>query len=335
MACETSNKMEFKKFQSEFNLIGQVVESEQFFKMGMVDIYDSLLIITNPPENPRIIHIFNKNSHEFIGSAGKIGKGPSEINVPGLSCIDKVNGNIWIRDMGLQKMFKFPIAAILSNPNFMPTESVAIPDGKFFISFRTTPQGNFSFSNPDQKIFISFFNTNGKWLKDKDIPDKLQENGKVDEKNRMYSANYLYTEHPDGDKWIIAYRFKDILAVIDSMGELKWKIQGPDRINQVPNIDNQSIRSTYEQIVCNGKFIFGLYSGLKKIESKDGEIFYNYPRKIHVFDLNGNPFALINLTHSVVWFDYDYEFNRIVTFSPETGGVVYYALPETLKIINK
>lgn len=327
-SCKRDHVVEFSSFPESYELKGTKVKDTLYFKGGAVDIYDSLLIISSTPEKAECIHLFNKNSFKHILSTGRIGGGPGEITNMGLGCIDKSNGVIWYRDLGRKILWEFKIDEVLAQSNFLPINSLPLPKNKFFIWFFPEKNNMFSFANPDQDILISFFNHQGELVDSLDIPDRLNVYDKLNENTRMYTATYLYRAHPVKKQYAIAYRMADVVAIIDPQGHIISKAWGPGKILENPKYGESNYIETNEHIVVSDKLIYCLYLGVKSLEMKGGEIFVNHPKKLHIYDWKGEPVAKIDLEYSATTFDIDFENNRIITFSPETGGIVYYNLPQ-------
>ena len=53
-------RIKFKDFQNQFQLKGNTVEMPIFFKNGLLEIYDSLIIISITDGNLKCIHLFDK-----------------------------------------------------------------------------------------------------------------------------------------------------------------------------------------------------------------------------------------------------------------------------------
>jgi hypothetical protein len=327
-SCKRDQTIEFSSFPKTFELKGTKVKDELYFKGGAVDIFDSLLIISSTPEKTECIHLFNKNSFKHILSTGRIGGGPGEITNMGLGCIDKTKGIIWYRDLGRKILWEFKIEEVLSKPDFLPVNYLPLPKEKFFIQFFPEENNLFSYANPDQDVLISFFNHKGELLDSLNIPDQLNVYDKLNEDTRMYTSTYLYRKHPLKKLYVIAYRMADVVAVISSQGHIISKTLGPGKVMENPRYGENNYVETNEHIVVSDKLIYCLYLGVKNLEMTEGEISVNHPKELHIYDWKGEPVAKIDLEYSATTFDIDFEKNRMITFSPETGGIVYYNLSQ-------
>ena len=327
-SCKKNIGKSFNKFPVSYTLKGKKADDNFIFKTGLVDVYDSLLIITSTPQTTQCIHVYNKNTFQHMISTGDIGKGPSEIINPGLGCVDKQNGIIWYRDMGRQKIWKYEIVKMLTEKNHKPVQFIPLPPGHFFIQFESSAMNTISFANTDENILISYFNQKGEIIDSLNVEDKICLYGRTTEDSRKFILNYFYTDHPFKKLHAIAYRFADVFAIVGQKGNVISIVRGPDHFQQNPDYNKLDQTIAYSGIYSNEKFIYCLYSGKKRMEEKDGEMVVNQEKTLHVFNWNGEPVASVNLEYSAMSFDIDEQNNRLVTFAAETGGIVYYQLPK-------
>jgi hypothetical protein len=327
-SCQQNKQIKFTSFSESYELRGVKVEDSILFQTGIIDIYDSLLILNSTAGMEKCIHIFNKNSFKYILSTGNTGRGPHEIQIMGLGTIDKSKEIIWYRDLGKMVLWEFKINEVLMNPTYFPENFVALPEDKFFIHYLPELNNLFSFADPDQKILISFFNHKGEVIDSLNIPNRLNIYKKLDENTRKHTSTYLYQRHPSKEQYVIAYRMADVIAIIDSRGHVISKSWGPGKILEKPKFGETNYLQTYKYLKVSDRYIYGLYLGLKRFEKKENELLPSYPKIMHIFDWKGQPVAKINLEYPASTFDIDIEKNRIITFSPVTGGFIYYDLPK-------
>ncbi|NLO69531.1 MAG: hypothetical protein GX102_00975 [Porphyromonadaceae bacterium] len=326
-SCKQNKQIEFTAFPESYKLKGIKVENELLFKTGIIDVCDSFLILNSAAEMEKCIYVFNKNTFKYVLSTGNVGRGPHEIANMGLGVADKSKGIIWYRDLGKMVIWEFNIQKALLNPVYFPETFVPLPEDKFFIQFFSEPNNLFSFADPDQEILISFFNHKGEVIDSLAIPDYLNIYKKINENTRKHTSTYLYLRHPQKEQYVIAYRMADVVAIIDSRGNIISKVRGPGKILEIPKYDENYFQ-TNKYLAVSDQYIYSLYLGKKQFEMKNKEMNINYPQKLHVFNWKGQPVAKIDLEYPATTFDVDIEKNRIITFSPVTGGFIYYNLPE-------
>src|SRR5690606_30981730 len=115
-----------------------IVDIKTEILLGSSHLYitDSFLIVAEiSPKNDKCIHLFNKNSFEYLSSTGIIGRGPGEITNLGRIGIDENNKILWVVDHGKKVMHKFPLDSILANNNFKPTTYLEMDDELLLVDF--------------------------------------------------------------------------------------------------------------------------------------------------------------------------------------------------------
>ena len=324
VSCGTrGEKKTHSYFGSVYNLEGRNAGITEHYKSCRIRVYDSLYILIDTPDDSHQIHIYNKD-FQYILSSGRTGRGPGEIVNPLFGPLNIDDGIIWYLDMGRRELLKFPVDSILSNPGFLPHESVPVPQD-IFVMVQYTPfkDGLISFSDIYSRNFlISFFNREGDIIDSLGIK-KREEFDNLNISRDQFIVPYLYDMHPDGELYAIAYQFSDIISVVDSKGEIVAFSRGPDGIDQAPDQAVNPEITTYADLRCDENYIYALYRGKEHDEEKSSGI-------LHVFDWIGNPVAKINLDQPVHSFTIDNHLGRIVTFSPVSGDIVYYDLPSKL-----
>lgn len=330
--CNDSGIDKFDEFSEIYNLTGTEVNDGIALSMGQIDIFDSLLIVTGTQKNLNCIHFFNKNSLEYISSTGARGNGPGEISNPANCAIDKSKGEIWYRDYGKKCIWRFSIKEALNKENYLPRYSIPMSEENFFIFFKFENDSLFSFSNSDQNKLISFFNQNGEVVDSLTIPNTIKfYKSEIPEFTRMTNTIYFYEKDEYNQNYIVAYRYSNLLAKIsiDKRRKTELKIDNnewadlPDNSNKFLAIANSCLKINHSNIYC-------LYSGKPLMSREDISFQMNYPQTINVFDSNLNTLAQFQLDHSAIWFEIDTDNNRIVTYSPDTGGLVFYNMPKNL-----
>lgn len=333
--CNDSGIDKFDEFSAIYNLTGTEVNDGIALSMGQIDIFDSLLIVTGTQKNLNCIHFFNKNSLEYISSTGARGNGPGEISNPAYCAIDKNKGEIWYRDYGKKCIWRFSIKEALNKENYLPGYSIPMPEENFFIFFKFENDSLFSFGNMDQNKLISFFDHNGKVIDSLTIPNTINfYKSEIPEFTRMVNTIYFYEKDEFNQNYIFAYRYSNLLAKIsiDKRRKTELKIDNnewadlPDNSNKYRAVANDCLKLNHSKIYC-------LYSGKPQMNKEVINFQMNYPQTINVYDSNLNSLAQFQLDHSAIWFEIDRDNNRIVTYSPDTGGLVFYNMPKNL--INK
>ncbi|MGC9342344.1 MAG: BF3164 family lipoprotein [Bacteroidales bacterium] len=326
-SCNINDKstIEFKSFPKKYNLNGLIVETEEKYKGGYVETFDSLLILTNTPNNKCQIHIFNKNTFEYISHGGITGRGPGELANALLGVLDTGENCIWIPDYASKKISKFEIDSIINNNAYLPESRIPLPENLILIFY--LPLGNrlFSASSFEPGKLIIFFNYEGKIIDSLAIEDKInlyESEGFQSSPNRIINY-YTYTIHPDFKKIALAYSYSDHMIVINTKGDIINKTYGPNKIFQFPNPGNPDRITTNSFIKSNEDMIFCLYNGKRKFDVETNLI-PTFGNHIHIYDWDGHPIADLELQFDAMSFALDFTSNRIITYSPEANTFVCY-----------
>jgi hypothetical protein len=329
VSCNENTKQKtFNQFPEEYSLKPHFTELEEPYIHGSFLIYDSLYLLTNTPENPYQIHIYN-HDFKYLGSGGRVGNGPGEIVNPFLPRIDQKTGVLWFADMGRRALMKFPVDSLIKNLQFLPTETVPIPEDLWIITrFDPLPNGLFRFADyqsPD--ALIACFDSIGKRLDSLAISRNPLLNNLQSRNEQNFMPTYMYEFHPKQNLFALAYVYSDVLAILNSDGEIITHIQGPDGINQVPDITIQDQINCYAHIQADDRYIYALYNGKPSFDNQQK---LNIPDRIFVFDWDGKPVASLLLEHPIPQFTIDKVKNRFIAMSLTSGDVVIYDIPEEL-----
>ena len=326
VSCGTrGEKISFTDFEHEYELKAEYAGIEENYRYSIIHPYDSLYILTNNPMDTHQIHLYDEN-FEYLISSGITGKGPGEIINPFWAALDDKNGIIWFLDMGRREFLKYPVDHIINDPGFIPSESIPLPDDvSMIVDYKPHGKDLFSFADIDSDdVLISFFNNEGKIIESLTRSEELDN---LIDINETYPPvpTYIYEKHPVKDLYVVAYRFSDIIAIIDREGNVIASVQGPDMINQVPDGSNDRQKRTYSFIRCNENYIFAHYLGGYQL---DEDMNYFYPKYIHVFDWEANPVARLILDDQLSSFTIDNKEMRIMGFSHTRGDILFYYLPD-------
>lgn len=325
---DDNNQKKFSSFPVEYILKPHFVELEENYVHGGFSVYDTLYLLTNTPGNPLQIHVYNE-TFAFIGSSGRVGKGPGEIINPFMTRIDQQAGILWFADMGRQELLKFPIDSLVNNPQFLPHESVPIPKDLWIITrYDPLPENLFRFADyQSSDALISFFNSSGQRVDSLKITRNALLSNLENNPEQAFMPTYMYEYHPEKDLFALGYRYSDILAIIKTDGEVVTLVQGPDGVDQIPDIADENQIRCFAHIQVDENYIYMLYSGESAFDAQQN---LNIPNQIFVFDWEGKPVASLKLEHPIPQFTLDPLNNRFIAMSLTTGDVVVYDIPDEL-----
>lgn len=329
VACSKKENKHFSRFPKLYQLKGKKVETKIPFKFGTFYLYDSLIIVSNTFDTKKFIHIYDRSDYKYLSSSATIGRGPGEISNPFQAILDAKNKSIWCMDFGKRKLLKFPIDSILMNPDYVPVTSVQLPTEKrLIISYQKYDNKIFSFLNNEPDALISFFNNKGDILDSLSIPDNIGYYKNPKELRRSNTVLYLYGVHPSKEKIVLAFRFSDIIKIIDRNGNVIESEQGPDNINEDPLAPLDESTLAYFEMRTDKNYIYGLYQGIKRVIKENGRLISTFPHRLFIFDWDLKPVASIVLEYSASSFLIDKLNHHIITYSPDFGGLIIYSLPD-------
>jgi hypothetical protein len=331
LSCgEENSSKTFNRFPLNYILQPEFIALEENYVHGSVLVYDTLYFLTNTPNDTFQIHIYNK-SFSYLGSGGRIGNGPGEIINPFLTRIDQKSGTLWFADMGRQELLKFPIDTLVKNYRFSPNESVPIPDDLWIlISYDPLDENLFRFEDyQTSSALISFFNDRGERIDSLKVTRNPMLENLESKQDQSYLPTFMCEFHPEKDLIALGYRFSDILAILNTDGEILFIVQGPDDINQLPDLSDDNQINCYAHIQVDENYIYMLYNGKPSFDAQQN---LNVPDRIFVFNWEGKPVASFMLEHPIPQFTLDKVNKRLVAMSITTGDVVFYDIPDELYI---
>ncbi|MGE0077539.1 MAG: hypothetical protein AB7S48_06740 [Bacteroidales bacterium] len=312
IGCTKSTKTE--QYQKDRNNTADIsnqitdIKTNLMFGKSWLYIVDSFLVIEEQkPIGDKGIHLFNKNTFEYITSTGIIGKGPREVTRQGRIAVDHKNKIMWVDDHGKKVRWKFPLDSILNNNYFMPTINADIPI-KFFLE-------EYGFMNDSIVVGKAWDIVNSSTFDNK--------MAKLDfTKNITTAFGYM---HPNatGEKskfsfklslkdsiYINGYLTSDLMTICDLNGNLIRNIYGPDW-----STPNEEWRDYFTGIDIINKHIIASFVGKDRFYyDKNSRLKYNWPTRFMVFDLNGNYEATLETGCTIIDFCVDEENGRVIAY---------------------
>jgi hypothetical protein len=332
-SCNPGNEIRIEDFPVTLEMSGiEVKMSKPYMFVDMV-LADSFLILSPVFQDNHQIHIYNKESFELIKTAGVVGRGPGEVINPGLCYVNDSTMMVWLTDMGRRSVLGFSIRDIIENDFSGFNTTVLLPESIFVIArFQAHHDTIFSYADAARpEYLISFFDT-AQTLRDSlSVPDQLDlyQSGEVAPDRRMIQFNYFYSFNKKGDRIAVAYRYSDVITILDKRGKILKKVTGPDFIEQIPGESDKEVL-TYQCLCTDDRYIWAAYKNKPRFDEETNSI-PQFAATIHVFDWNGKPIARLVTDHPVSSVVVDRDNGRIVTFCPGTSGFVWYEIPEILR----
>jgi len=329
--CNNSNtEKQISDFPSKVSLKGikpNFINSDGINPSNM-NIYDSLIIVgsTYKKNGDNYIHIINNNTFQTITSAGRLGKGPSELTNPIRLTVNKSKGLLNVWDDAKRKIFVYNIDSMLNNPDSNPVNEIKITSEHGTI-YEMIAWDDTIVTGGKGSALLHFIDANGRIKKiglEHVTQDQISDRAFSKTLRKKMSVNETYK------KLILGYRYYDRISLMNDKGEIEWSITGPDNIK--PNFRGLSPYNSkvgYSSTTSFDKYILGLYSG-KEIGSYNqrGKFIPNYANEIHVLSLKGMLLGKFYLDREITSIEYDKNKNKLIALESGSGNpFVIYDLP--------
>lgn len=310
-------------------LQGQVINLDQGFKLGpltdFIKINDRIYFFEQKINNDCFGALVDLQDGIVLHKIGSIGKGPFEI----VSLFDfyKLRDSLYFFDYISQKLVVTQVEAILDTsfhishensreyrlkPSF-PVDILMFIDNKWVTK-------NYNFSKPDSSLVeVAPYS-----LKPKKYFGKLPEYEETqgDDRRLKLVENLVNASvRPDGKKFVIAYKFSDLIEIFNADGNIQKSIIGPR--NYAPILSESTIRRfdaipivnktwhSYSKVIATDSCFYVGYIGKKEppLSVYDGMDYikeeYNTSSfsRIFKYDWDGNLMANYKLDKSISYFE--------------------------------
>ncbi len=313
-ACQNTEEGDTEKYQSKRNNIinvkDQINDIELAFPLSAAvsfNINDNYLLVNDHSSaKDKGIHIFNKNTFEYITSAGIRGKGPGEISRYGYMGVDHKCEYFWLEDFGKSLMYKFYLDSLLQNENYKPTESFKLIDTLFLAS-------NFEMLNDSTALIMaiqpSSLSTFSMTLAKHDFKiNKTQKHGYMHPKAIANKSHSYNTVSKENNLYVTSYMYLDLISICNMDGTLKYNIYGSEWEKNKKN-KKKYFRGVE---IYKDNIIVSYNGGARTYFDEYKRIRANLPSKLMVFDLDGKYKLSMELEHKFSSFCVDEENNRII-----------------------
>jgi len=312
ISCKSNKEEKTEKFQKHrdkiINAQDKIIDIKNNIIFGecWLNIIDDILIVNEYfPSGDKGIHLFNKNTFEYITSTAIIGKGPGEVARQGRMAVDSKNRILWLSDPGRKVMWKFPLDSVLNNERYKPTENLDLYDDlsvdRFGFLNDSIALGkairvlsNSSFEMAMAKLNL---NTNITEMYGYEHPEAV---GKL--------SNSFFKLSVENNLYVNCYAFCDLMTICDLDGKLKYNINGPG------GLKNKGGKKSYFSNVdmFNNNIIASYNGGARLIYDEYKRLRGNYPTKFMIFELNGGYKETIETGHKFINFCVDEENKRVI-----------------------
>ncbi len=301
------------KYQHERNNIvdvsKQLIDTKldtklMFGAQTFLHIIRDYLIVCDHQNPEKGIHLFNKNTFEYITSTGLRGEGPGEIIRYGHIGIDNENGLFYVTDFGKMTAFKFVLDSVLINPDYMPSKSFSIIKDLFPATFAFVNDSILIGNGLDIIDNRNFNSTLVKYNIRTEAIEKIGvPNSDIDTKNRSTYFS-LSKEHTICVETFADY---DLMTIRDLEGNTINHVYGPQW-----GENERTYKYFYIVNILNDKIIAAFRGGpgVKIDEHKRRSSIFS--TKLLIFDIHGNYLRTLETGGDIFHFCVDGDNNRIL-----------------------
>jgi len=313
IGCRNSKDENPEKYQKSrddiTNIEDKIVDIKTDFIFGTPALYiiDDILIVLEIKPKYKGIHLFNKNTFEYLTSTGLIGRGPGEIASLGRLGIDQKNGVIWVQDHGKRVMWKFPLDSILNNEMYLPTQNIALHNELFLDRFCFV---NDSIAIGKAVRVLSHNSFDMVMAKLNITRNVTEEYGYSHPKAVGKNSNSKFSLSLENSIYVNCYGFSDLMTICDLEGNLKYNVYGPGWIENAE--DNKSY--FYGVSFINNHIIASYLGDIGFTTDEYKRPKGIQPTKFLIFDLDGNYVKTIETGREIQFFCVDEEYNRVIVY---------------------
>lgn len=302
LGCRSGNPTE--KYQSQRNNIENVhdkiveihIDEPYISSISHVFMMDKYLFITDYENTDGHIHIFDKNTFQYIANIAPKGHGPYEFVNIGDICTDEKNRKFYVFDYGKYKLLSYDLDSVIRDPSYKFHEKTGFKQPLYPYLCRYINDTLSLVSIVDAED--NYRNVNilaGLWNMRTGELCIGYENPYVKKKRLQFDAS------EEEGIYVKSYSRYDLLTICNLDGTLKCNVYGPAWSKKITNICHY-----YMDIhICKDK-ILAPYSGADH-RSED-----HYPSKIQIFDTEGNYIKTLETGFHILNFCYDKEKHRII-----------------------
>jgi hypothetical protein len=290
--------------------------------VSYIYIMDKYLFIANHQAfvSDRQLHIFDKNTFEYITSIATKGEGPGEFTRMGRLTVNERDRMFYITDYARYRVSGYHLDSVLADPiSYMPKEKATMNEAML----------------SNHYIYISDTLCIGQIVEPIGTGDFRQSIGRWNMTTGEISAMPYYA--PKGVRkkrasfaasvehniYVECYRGYNLMTICNLEGELICNVYGPnwnggydDRIEQ------------YDAVQICGDKIVAIYLGEKYIIENNRAT--NLPTRLLVFNLNGDYIRTIETGYGINIFNYDPDNHRLILHLDDEMQFAYLDLDELI-----
>lgn len=268
-------------------------------------IVNEFLIIMDFKTHDEQLHLFDKNSFQYITSCAPKGQGPGEIANIGYLAENEAERLFYLTDHGKNKIFSYNLDSIINNPYYQPEEKMVISQNQFPSEFQyindTLCIGKIIEPTGD----YGFHQSLAKWnMLTGEIRTMPYTHPGIEKKRSGFALSLehgIYVEY---------YYNHDLMSLCTLDGELICNVYG----RKWKNSSGSNKKSFYEKALFYGdKLIVTYMDGVDTFtEDKAKGIKSNTPTCFMIFDIEGSYLQTWETGYDILRFCYDKENHRII-----------------------
>lgn len=296
------------------------VPLNEMAKAGYFYEIKNYIIMQDPYSTNEGIFLFDKNSLNYLGKTGKIGRGPNEIGRYGSIFCKK--DYFYITDFGKQKIWKFNIDSVINNEKYYPKPILDFQLGEGIDPYQFyIKDDSLYFMSMDNSYFKKYITPQ------KTIPigdNKFSHQRISGLENIFDSPKQVFSFNADHSKMALGFRYDNVLLVLDSkFNVLNRYIEGK---KPVFKNDIFSDKAYYLGLKSDANFIYAKFLGEpSSIEDKKfGNHHRNPPHKFRVFDWNCKPVVEFQFESEFSDFFVDASNKRVIVFQLNSENPLKY-----------
>lgn len=294
------------------------LETIQLLTTPLVTITGKYLIFTDIKTNePKGIHIYDKNTLKYLASTGIQGEGPGEITRYGEIAVTQKENEIWVPDLAKIKIYKYDIDSVIIDDTYLPGISKSFSYDFFLSRFKFITEDRAIGAGVEALSTNTFRTSLGSWnLNSGQVIKFGYEHPKLKGERTNAYFDYSYQDQI----MALAHVNHDILSIFNSQGDILFNILGPNEF------DNQNRKLEFFGPVHIGKnYIFTRYLGDKGVKLDDDLS----PKSVQaskflMFDFEGKLIKIIETGHEIRYFAVDEDQKRIIAYYLDRENPIGY-----------
>jgi hypothetical protein len=282
---------------------------------NMLCLLNHYLLIGDLEAHNEMIHIFNSDTYQYLGSTAPLGQGPHEVTLLVHIAPNNRDGKFYVTDNGKNIIFSYDIDSVLHTNNYVPvikTRLTAhlIPVKYQYFSDTLSIGGVYNITSP-----TTFDEVTSKWnMMTGSIEPMPYKHPSIKRSRIEFAASSKYNIYVEG------HCYNDLLTICSLDGNLKYNIYGPKWNSKMSN-EKAYIMGT---LFCKDK-ILALYSNGKEYFQPNWR-----PTQILVFDLSGDYLKTLDVGYQIQDFRYDENNNRLILSLDDEIQFAYLPLDDIL-----